>query len=660
MFCQVHTGGSRRRRRAQIERGTTIFCSGACARRSAWSSAGVLSTSGRAGTTRRGRAPTRAGISDRGFSLIEVVVALAVLSIVLVSVGQVLASQVTVTTTTKNQAVAQGLLTKTLAALRVLPFQDLSRGLDASDTTTGTSHIVKTGATWVFSDTKEPRDGTGETVLHSTPGTTAPPPMPLYPHVNSRMLNGSRFSVAVFPTQFETPPLHTPSHTAALVPGLIRATVVVSWLTGTGRSATLTGQTLISTTGRCDETTGTTGPCKPNFTAVATAGFGTITVARVDGGVDPIAGVSFTSIALVLGGTSSSGQLVRTSLVSGRALTTGATSSGGGGGGATSSVLTQVSNDPALGDPTFQALALTQTATPVSIAGSGNSITSTPSVGDTGASMGTTSATATQKCLLLDGTALSTSTPCGSGAVRQASTASIAADLQGAGLGTVTLATVGSQSTRYPTRAVTDRVGPGQNAGPGKCLASATSGCTGAEAQESLGTVMIGGLPSSVTSPSGWSSANALITLSDYSARATSATDSGSTGPHTTAKATVPIPTAPSPQLTYWNGSGYTTTALTGSAPAITVPKVTAQDASAPGGAVTVSMTTVLSVDAISTQQSTTPSCKTPCRARMTVPSPIQAVITYQAVQGSTVICDFTITVNLGSVVATTSYQAAS
>jgi hypothetical protein len=44
----------------------------------------------------------------------------------------------------------------------------------------------------------------------------------------------------------------------------------------------------------------------------------------------------------------------------------------------------------------------------------------------------------------------------------------------------------------------------------------------------------------------------------------------------------------------------------------------------------------------------------------MTVPSPIQAVITYQAVQGSTVICDFTITVNLGSVVATTSYQAAS
>ncbi|MHB8219321.1 MAG: prepilin-type N-terminal cleavage/methylation domain-containing protein [Acidimicrobiales bacterium] len=599
--------------------------------------------------------PGRDG-SDRGFSLLEVVVALAVLSIVLVSVGDVLASQVTVTTSTKNQAVAQGLLTRTLATLRALPYPDLAKGLDAKDTTTGTAHIKKTGTTWVFNDSKDLRDGTGETVLHFTPGATPPPPAPLYPHLALSILNGGRFSVAVFPTQYETPPLNTPSHTAAVVPGLIRVTVIVSWGTGSGRPSTLIGQTLVSTVGRCDETTGTTGPCKPNFTAVATAGFGTITVAPAPGAPYPIEGVAFTSIALLLTGTSSSSDLVRTALVKGSAEATGASLTGASGGNQVSAVATQVSNDPASGDPTFQSKTLSQSAVAVADAGSGNSITATPSAGDSGNSVGTTSAQATQKCVLLAGTPQATSTPCGSGSAIQHSTAGIAARFQAATLGTAALATIGAQPVTLPDRTFAARVDRGQ----GDCPHAATSGCTGAAAQASLGTVVLGSLPGGVASPPGWSNSTGVISLSSFSAQATATATSGTSGTHISASASVPIPGAPTPELTYWNGTGYTTAAINGSSQSLTVPKVTAQDASAPGGTVTVTMTTVLFVDAISAQQSTTPACQHPCLTRKTVPSPLRATITYEAVQGATVLCDLLITVNLGHVAASASYQAAS
>jgi len=600
-------------------------------------------------------AGTKINRTSQGFTLIEVVVALAILSIVLVSAGQVLVSQVTVTTSTKNEAVAQGLLTKTMSTLQSLPYSILTKGLDAADTTAGTSHIKKTGTTWVFSDSKDLRDGTGETVLHFTPGGATPPPAPLYPHISSRILNGGHFSVAVFPTQYETPPVNTPNHTAAVVPGLIRVTVIVSWGNGSGRPSTLTGQTLISTLGSCNETTGTTGPCKPNFTAIATAGFGTITVTPAPGAAYPIDGVAFTSISLILSGASSAGDLVRTSLVRGTTQATGAAVTGSPDSPRMSIVSTQASNDPASGSPSHEKKTLTPATPPessrtASAAGSGDSITASPSSGDTGDSVSTIAAQATQGCVTLAGIVQATSTPCGSGFAHQNSDAKVSVAL---GFGTASLATVAAQPTTFPDTAFTSRVNPGQ----GGCASADTTGCTTATAQGSLGTVVLGGLPNSVTSVTPkWSTAKGVVSLTNYSARATATATSGTSGTHTSASASV----LGSPELSYWNGAGYTTLALNGSSQSITVPAVTAQDASAPGGAVTVTMTTVLSVGAISTPLSSTSTCRHPCLARATVPSPLRVTITYKAVQGTTVLCDLLITANLGHVVASASYQAAS
>lgn len=602
--------------------------------------------------------------TSEGSTLIEVIVAMLVLIIVLVSVAHVLVTQIGATTRTKDEAVAEGQLTGYLSRLRAVPFQELANGLVASDPTATTAHIQKTGASWTFSDLKDRRSGTGETVLHFTPGTTSPPPA-LYPHVSASKVNGITFTSSVFPTQYETPPVNTTSHSAVIVPGVVRVTVIVSWDSGAGRLSTITGQALVSTVGRCNETTGTTGPCKPSFTTAATAGSGTVTVRPAPGAPYPIEGVAFTSVSLVLAGSSSYGDLVRTSLVEGSAQSTGATISGSGsaGSGQVSRVSTRASNDPASGDPAYQPSPPLQSAAAVTATGSGNSITASPSSGDSGTSVSTVAALVTQDCVTLAGTPQATGTPCGSGQALQHSSAGITAAFgSGSGaLGTAQLAKVTAQSTAFPDKTFTARHNHGQDG----CANTATTGCTTATAQESLGTVSVGGLPSAVTAPTPtWSNAKGVFSLSNYSAQASATAISGSGSTHTSATASVPITGAPTPELSYWNGTGYTTVALNGLVnQSVTVPKVTAQDSSAAGGSVTVTVTTILSVDAVTTvtsHKATTPTCQTSCLVRKTAPSPARATITYEAVQGATVLCDLVITVDLGAVLASASYQAAS
>ncbi len=583
------------------------------------------------------------------------VVALAVLAVVLVSVGQVLASQLTATTRTRNEAVAQQLLTKTLSIVRALPYADLAKGLDASDATTGTAHIKKSGSTWLFSDPEDRLTGTGEDVIHSTPGTTAPPPAPLYPHVAPATVNGTTFSVAVFPTQYETPPVNTPTHTAVAVPGVVRVTVIVSWRYASGQTSSVTGQSLVSTIGRCDETTGTTGPCKPNFTASATGGLGVVTVTAAPGSPYPIEGVSFTAVSLLLSGTSTSNSLVRTSSVRGQARATGVTVQGSTGQDEVSEVSTQASNDPATGEAPFESSSLSQSSQSVVLSGSRNSITASPSSDDSGGSVSTVSAQSAQGCASLAGVAQSTSEPCGSGTVHQASTAAITAALGSATLGTANLVTVGPQATGDADRVVSQRSGPGQ-AG---CPSGATAGCASAAAREALGTVALGGLPGAVTAPAGWTPTKGVLAVSDYSAQATASASSGTSGTHVTSSVAVPIPGAPAPSISYWNGSGYTSASLGTSSQTISVPKVTAQDPSAPGGPVTVTVATTVSIGGATTQTSTSSACQNPCLGRRTIPSP-RITVDYEVVQGSTVLCDLVITANLGAVLASASYQAAS
>jgi len=614
-------------------------------------------------------------LDSSGFSLLEVLIALVVLAIVVGSVAEILVSQLSSTIAAKDEAVAQGQLTKAMAEVRAIPYSTLLKGLDTSDTTTDTANIHKTGATWTLLDSALRSTGTGEEILHSAVSATTPPstpPPPLYPHKSTHTINGTPFSVATFPTQYETPPVHarspaptpTTSHPPAVVPGIVRLTIIVSWKQGSAGVHQITGQSLISTMGRCTITSDTRIPCKPTVTATATAGFGTVIVRPASSNTDPITGTQFSSLILALAGSSSSNSLVRTVSVGGSARATAGLLSGNPGAGTTSEVSTHASNDPASGVATYQALILTQNSTAVTAGPSGRSITATPSPGDIGSSTSTISAKATQSCDSLSGTAQDTSTPCGSGSATQHSTASIIATLSAFSLGAATLVKVDPQPTTIPDRSYTIRNNPGVDGCPTHAGTPTTYGCITSESQESLGTTSVGGLPASVTAPIGWSTTNGLLKLSNYSASASATVNSGSTTvTHASASVITPITGDPVPEVSYWNGHGYTTVPVTSLTNSVILNPVTAIDPSAPGGAVKVTMTATISPEPSSTQHTTTQKCVVVCSAHASSPSPLRATITYEATQGTTtphVLCDLLITVNLGSALASASYQEAS
>lgn len=606
--------------------------------------------------------------SDEAFSMMEVVVALLVLVLVLTAIGFELSAQVTSVSASRNEQAGEGLLTKALAEVRAMPYKDVAQGLSDKDTSTSTARITKSGTTWTFTDTEEHLHGTGETILHYTPGTTPTvPPPPFFPHSTTTTVNGVTFSVSSYPTKYETPPVGTPAHAPVVVSGVIRVTVIVSWnVPGHGGPTTLVGQTLVYSAGSdClgGSSSPFAAPCKPNFSASASAGLGTIEVQPAPTAPYPIQGIAFTSFGLLLGGATSVSDLVQVSTVLGSAQTTGAASSTHGSTGTTdqiTEVSTAASNDPASGDGSYQRKTVLQSATSVTDSGTGTSdtITASPSVGDTGDSVSTVSATATQNCDSIAGTDQVTSLPCGSGAEVQKAQASLKADLFAGttNLGTAVFATVTAQPGTDPNRTYSARINPGT----GTCPITATTLCVAAGAQMFLGSVSLAELPSSVTAPSGWSPATGLVSLTGYSASVSTTTRSGTSGPHSTTKTSVPVAGATKPRVSYWNGTGYTAITLPVSPELLPIQTVTATDPSAAGGTVTVTVAAQLSVTGVSHNTVTATACKSACQGDASVPSLISGTVSYQVVQGTTVICDLEMTVNLGSVVANTSYQEAS
>jgi hypothetical protein len=126
--------------------------------------------------------------------------------------------------------------------------------------------------------------------------------------------------------------------------------------------------------------------------------------------------------------------------------------------------------------------------------------------------------------------------------------------------------------------------------------------------------------------------------------------------------ATTTVPTGASqPYVCYWNGTGYTSQVLSpGSTPqAISIPALSVIDPAVSTGAVTVSMSSALSVGTATTTITTPSGCATPCQSTATISSPLLGAVTYQVTQGTTTIANLTETVNLGELTVSTSYQAA-
>jgi hypothetical protein len=583
--------------------------------------------------------------------MLETVVALGVIMGGLIVLLPMYTASLVQTGFAKQREVATTLLDKTMEQVRALPFATVQKGLDNTDVVgSADSRITISGNTYTFTN--------GETIPHGTLGYTQ---APLVPHLSSPVINGTTYTVGVYPTNY------------AGSAGVYRITVIVSWAhtIKSGVSSSLTGQTLVSSAPGClsSATHPFGAPCQPFLYATATTADGYIRITSIPDDTSlPIRGVPVDKAEIDLTQSYSSMQIEQVAKVLGQSKTSGGAfhlndDSTVSTGDVIAAV--QADNDPgSTANPSQSASAL-QSGSSISQndgTANPNSITIAPGSLDTGGAVSTSSASVNPACNDLLAIPLTTALPCGSGKVQQLGTAlSLSSGLYSgsSSLGSILIASVAAAPSE--TRLFTSRH---TLTGGTYCASTSGDGCVHAAAQRSFGTIQLAALPTQFLTdgakPAGWGtgSNNYLIQLTNYSDKVVS--ESGVSAGSPTASQ-LPANGMGTPTLSYWNGAGYTSLAVNWGtvAPAISIPTVTITDAAVPGGSVTVTITPSIQLGATATAVNSPAGCNPACTSSATVASPISGHITYTVTRGTDTLASFDITVDLGTLSAQTSYRAA-
>jgi hypothetical protein len=454
------------------------------------------------------------------------------------------------------------------------------------------------------------------------------------------------------------------------VPGAFRVTIVVSWNgNGQGGVTQVSAETVVySASSGCLTSTNHpfAAPCQPLLYGGALSGKGSISVSAAAGWTgNPIPGLSFDTFDLSLPSSSSQVQVEQTSRAFGSTETSGAELDDDGAllGSGSVAANSEADNDPGTAQSTFASASAAQSATLLQSGILGlNWLGAQPGSADSGVTTSTAAASSSPACVSPQGATQTNGLPCTSGSVDQSGAATLQMGLATgiSSLGTVTLASVASTPSAYPDESFISRV---TSSGGSACSSASGDGCIHAGAQEAYGTVTFGGLPSQFLSdhatPAGWGSN--LITLNNYSAQATSESGVSASNP----SVSVPIPGAPTPSLSYWNGTGYSTLTLSNwgaSPPTITIPKVSITDPAISSGAVSLTMSASIILGPImivANPATTTSGCSSICAASVVVSSVVEGDVVYQVTQGTTTIADLSVEINLGELDLSTSYQAA-
>jgi hypothetical protein len=586
--------------------------------------------------------------NEQGFTVLDAAIASTVLLTVMSSVTMLTVGGFYLTGTSRQEQVASFLANQVIEQVRALPFQVVANGLSSSDPTiAGDPNIVVTGSAPNQTFTYRP---TGEVIPH---GSFSYSQAPLTPHQTTVSIDGTRFTVDVYPTE------------AASLPGVYRVTAVVSWVDPLHGSLqrSQSAQTLVYSSGSGCLSTDThpfSAPCQSSFYATASSGSGAITVTPVSGsGVDALSGIPLVSAQLLLTQTYSTTQIEQMSEVIGSAVTTGGIIEVSGQPQISTGSVTASSdadNDPAITTTAPQTSSVQQEAQPISYA-NGSTLTIAPTSSDAATSTSVTSATGSPSCLDLAGVTQTNGLPCSSSSVVQSSgTATISATLNAGGtsLGTLPIGSIGPPGAPTMTFLTRSSGSPSTY-----CMTATGSGCVHAAANRSVGNIAIGGLPTALvgSAPSGWggpscNGVNALIQLDGFADSVVAESGSGSSMPSAAQTAGT---------LLYWNGSGCSSLPVNWQASpgTLSIPTVTLSAPTVDMG-VEVTESATVSLGGTSTTYATPPGCTSACTASASSASPVTVMIAYAITDGSQLIADFDIDFSLGTLAASTSWQAAS
>jgi type II secretory pathway pseudopilin PulG len=568
--------------------------------------------------TQAGTFLPRLGREEAGMSLVEVMVALGVMLASLVALAHTVTVALTDTGFARQRQTANQILNQTIEEVRGLPYETLEKGLSSSDLT-GDPNIVPCTGVYYFRSCP-PGTPTPEKIIHTTGLTTTDP---LVPHVSS--FGPPEYTVTYTRNVYVTEAQDVPSA------GAYRLTVIVSWAGAlrSGGSGQVEAQTLIYSPEGCTSLTTHpfSAPCVPFFHGTGSVDAGSVQV------VGDIDGMTYESGTLDLPTVRADLQQEQVTRVEGTVTFVGGRLETAA---QTTTVASDATSSAADTDPGTAASPYhAPTALGPSAAGAGgiteagNTLSIETLGGDAASTISATAATLANPC-----NAQTDSRPCGYGSNRQNGAARLLLDVSD--LGNAVLTRVASQSvadTAYGRRQV---------------AVTGTPGLVREVVVRTLPDVRIGGLPADVPAPLGW--LGYWIRLSNYSVTVDAQSGESSSAPTVTIS---------SGQIQAWNGVGYTTTTVNSTGGNVTVLPL-AHTAVTVEGSVRVEMSGTFLVQPSTSSETFLPSSGTTrTAASAQAGAPLVGTLSYRVVHAGTQVADLTISINLGTTSAATTFQPA-
>ncbi|MGH8869301.1 MAG: prepilin-type N-terminal cleavage/methylation domain-containing protein [Actinomycetes bacterium] len=570
---------------------------------------------------------------DGGFTLVELVVAMVIISGVLLGLMSVQVGALQTVTLSKERQQATALANRTMEQLRALPYDTVTGGLRSTDVA---------GDPNIASGRLKP-DGYPNSIDEALVTGATASVSPLFPHRqagSATKVGKVQYTVGTYVT--------LASATAGDTTAGYWLTVLVTWASEETGGATKTVSTrsrLFSPNGCLATSTHPfSGPCQAFFDASAGTSPASLGIASAGPeGSLPVADNALRTGSVDLPSLASGVQSEQTVSVQGKAATSGASYTNGSAGPigtGTVAATTGASTDPETGEASVpQSATVTQSASTLSSVGSASTFTLQAATGDSARSASTTSATSGGSCRNLAAVSLASGQACSSSEFTPGGTLSAA--LQH-GSATIPLGSVAAAPA--PSRAFASRY---VSSSTPYCSGASGAGCISANVSRALGAAAVGGVPASATgTPAGFTS---MVTLENYSDGAGAESGVGAQ----------PSSAQRSGTLKYWNGTAYTSVSLgAGTSSQLDAAEVSVAY-SGPGGAVTLNLSGSVRVTPVVKDATGVSPCQPDaCGVNATAGS-VVATVTYTMTTSAGTIGHFIVTYDLGSSAAKTSYRAA-
>jgi type II secretory pathway pseudopilin PulG len=559
----------------------------------------------------------RANQDQVGLSLIELMVAISVLFIALLVLARTATVAFSDVAVARQRQTGAQLANRLLEEVRGLPYASVQKGLSGLDLGGDPENIHLCGGTYYYpACDAEP--------LVYTPGLPLDPPTtPLIPHQGA-------VGPPDFPSEY-TWSVYVTEATDAPEQGAYRVTARVSWTAAVrqGLRNFVEVQTLIYSPEGCvsTDTHPFSAPCQSYFYGNGNSGSG---ASQTTGS---IAGISFDAAGFGLLEQASDAQEEQVTHVEGAVVLPSAWTLVGETKTETTpaGVVTDADNDPSSPSGTYDSGSSgLQAPGTASVSGGGNQLSVSIAGSASGSSVSATAASPSNSCnLQTDGR------PCGYSSATQvgamAQTLSLSSGVGSASL--ISIAALTTPNTTYVRRFVP------AGGEPGLIRETVTW---------RLPQISIGGLPSGqVQAPSGW--AGYWVRLSGFTATATA-----EAGLNTAA----PTVTISGGQISYWNGSGYSSRSVTASAEEIPIRAVDHSAGLGDGNIVRVQISGAVNVQQSTTAQSLD-GTSTRLEARAAVGAPLVVELNYTVSRNGQQMADLAMEFNAGDARANTVYQPA-